>query len=65
MVKNWGTNNDQPVPGDYDGDGKTDYAIWRPSEGRWYVTSSSACCPYTTVLGVSGDVLLPATYIPQ
>ena len=26
---------------DYDGDGRTDIAIWRPSDGCWYVSRSS------------------------
>ncbi len=25
------------MPGDYNGDGKMDIAIWRPKEGQWYI----------------------------
>ncbi len=36
----FGSDQDRPVPGDYDGDGSTDIAVFRPSEGNWYLLQS-------------------------
>ena len=46
------------MPADYDGDGTTDLAIFRPSNGRWYVDGIAG---YTTY-GRAGDIPVPGQY---
>jgi hypothetical protein len=52
------------VPGDYDADGKVDFAVWRPSTGEWFTRDSST--GYTTgrtqQWGTAGDVPVPGMY---
>ena len=50
--------------GDFDGDGKTEITIYRPSEGRWYMLrSGSGFTPGPSYnFGVSTDVPVPGDY---
>ena len=46
---------------DFDGDGKTDLSVFRPSDGNWYLNRSSA--GFTAInWGLSGDQLVPGDY---
>lgn len=58
----WGTEGDKPVSGDYDGDGSTDAAIFRPSNATWYVRKSSDGQLLVNAFGLAGDKLVPAHY---
>jgi hypothetical protein len=54
----WGLPGDTPVPGDYDGDGQADVAVYRSSTGEWFVRPSGGATPWTVVFGKAGDVPL-------
>ncbi len=46
---------------DFDGDGKTDISVFRPSEGNWYLNRSTA--GFTVInWGISSDALVPGDY---
>ena len=47
---------------DYDGDGKTDFAVWRPGEGNWYIIDSSTGANRVQQWGQAGDIPVPGDY---
>ena len=50
------------MPGDYDGDGQTDSAVWRPTNGTWYIRRSSDGSVSIEQWGASGDTPVAADY---
>jgi hypothetical protein len=53
-----------PVPGDYNGDGRSDLAMYQESSGRWYIRSLSSGNPiaWGVQWGYSGAVPVPGDY---
>ena len=48
-----------PLAADFDGDGVTDLAVWRPAEGSWHIALSLKGSGMDAVLGQAGDMPLP------
>ena len=60
----FGIASDTPAPGDYDGDGKTDVAVFRAAEGNWYWLQNSNAAFRVANWGTAQDLAVPATNVP-
>ena len=58
----WEISGDLPVRGDFDGNGKQDAAVFRPSNGVWYIQQSSNNQLKAESWGIAGDKLIAADY---
>jgi len=51
----WGIKGDIPVCGDFDGDGVSDFSVFRPSVSRWYIYGTRGS-NLIKKWGIAGDV---------
>ncbi|MCC7306663.1 MAG: VCBS repeat-containing protein [Acidobacteria bacterium] len=66
--QSWGQNGDTPIPGDFDGDGKTDFSVFRPGTGTcpcaatWYIINSGNGSWSSFQYAMNGDLPAQADY---
>lgn len=58
----WGAPTDIPVGGDFNGDGVTDFTVFRPSDGVWYSLRGEGGGNVFVRWGLDGDKPVPADY---
>ncbi|HEX6123857.1 MAG TPA: VCBS repeat-containing protein [Pyrinomonadaceae bacterium] len=61
-VQTFGLASDLPVAEDFDGDGRSDLAVYRPSNSTWYILRSGSGQLQVTPFGSAIDVPQPGDY---
>lgn len=59
-AENWGLANDSLAPADFNGDGRTDIAVFR--NGTWYIRVSDTGTVRTELFGIGGDLPRPGDF---
>lgn len=65
QVTGFGQSSDIPVSGNYIGSNAADLAVWRPSNGMWYVREVGNATITSQQFGQSGDIPVPGNYDGQ
>ncbi len=60
----WGQTGDVPVAADYNGDGLTDFGVFRPKDGSWWILfRNGAVSDFRRIQwGASGSIPVPGDY---
>lgn len=62
VAYNFGADGDKPVPADFDGDGKADYAVYRQSDKTWHILKSGDGQYIGYQFGETDDIPIPKDY---
>lgn len=64
VATQFGSSGDRPAVGDFNGDGRADISVFRPSNGTWYRLNSPSLSFTAVQFGMNGDLAIPAAFAP-